>query len=66
MLILSRKEGERIFINNDIEITILKIQGKRVHVGFETNEGYNIYRDNNKQKDKKEKDYITNGRNKNN
>lgn len=65
MLILSRKEGERIFINNDIEITILKIQGKRVHLGFETAEGYNIYRDNVK-KDKKEKDYITNGRKQNN
>jgi len=33
MLVLSRKVGERIRINDDIEITIVKVAGDRVRVG---------------------------------
>ena len=34
MLVLERKEGETIKIGDDIEITVIKIDGKRVKVGI--------------------------------
>ena len=34
MLVLSRKEGEKISIGQDIEITICRIAGGRVKVGL--------------------------------
>ena len=33
MLALSRKKGEALMINNDIEITILEIKGEQVKIG---------------------------------
>ncbi len=35
MLVLSRKEGERIFIGESIVVTIVRIQGDRVRIGVE-------------------------------
>ena len=35
MLVLSRKEGERIRIADDIVITINRVSGKRVTVGID-------------------------------
>lgn len=35
MLVLSRKSGESIQIGNDITITITKIAGDKVKLGFE-------------------------------
>ena len=34
MLALSRKKGEALMINNDIEITILEIKGAQVTIGI--------------------------------
>lgn len=35
MLVLSRKEGERICIGEDIVLTVVSIRGDRVRLGFE-------------------------------
>ena len=35
MLILSRNEGQTIFIGDDIKITVLGINGKQVRIGIE-------------------------------
>ena len=34
MLALSRKKGEAIVINNNIEVTILEVKGDQVKVGI--------------------------------
>lgn len=34
MLYLTRKVGETIIINNNIEVTIMEIKGKTVKIGF--------------------------------
>lgn len=44
MLALSRKVGESIVINNDIEITILDIKGDQVKVGIAAPKSVPIYR----------------------
>ena len=33
MLALSRKKGEALVINNDIEITVLEVKGEQVKLG---------------------------------
>lgn len=35
MLVLSRKSGERVLVGEDIEVTILEIDGDRVKLGFD-------------------------------
>lgn len=35
MLYLSRKIGESIIINNNIELTVVEVRGKSVKLGFE-------------------------------
>ena len=44
MLALSRKIGESIVINNDIEITILELKGDQVKVGIAAPKSVPIYR----------------------
>jgi carbon storage regulator len=34
MLYLSRKVGESIIINNDIELTVVEVKGRTVKIGF--------------------------------
>ena len=34
MLALSRKKGEALVINNDIEITVLEVKGEQVKLGI--------------------------------
>jgi carbon storage regulator len=34
MLILSRKSGERVLIGEDVEVTVVEIQGERVKLAF--------------------------------
>ena len=34
MLVLSRKQNERIFIGDNIEITVVEVRGDRVKLGF--------------------------------
>ena len=44
MLALSRKKGEAIVINNNIEITILEIKGDQVKVGISAPKEVPVYR----------------------
>jgi carbon storage regulator len=34
MLVLSRKPGETIMLGADIEVTVVRVKGDRVHLGF--------------------------------
>lgn len=44
MLVLSRKKGECITINQDISVTILSIDGDRVRVGIRAPKEVRIFR----------------------
>ena len=45
MLVLARKEQERIFLGKDITITVVSITGRSVHLGIEAPFSINIERD---------------------
>lgn len=44
MLALTRKKGESIIVNNDIEISILDIRGEQVKVGIKAPKEVPVYR----------------------
>ena len=44
MLALTRKKGESIVVNNDIEICILDIRGEQVKVGISAPKDVPVYR----------------------
>jgi len=44
MLVLSRKAGEGITVNQDISIEILSIEGDRVRIGIQAPRDVRIYR----------------------
>lgn len=44
MLVLSRREGESIIINNDIVVTVVKIQGDKVRLGVEAPKEIPVHR----------------------
>lgn len=44
MLALTRKKGEAIMINNNVEITILEVRGDQVKVGISAPKDVPIYR----------------------
>ena len=44
MLALSRKKGEALIINNNIEITILEVKGDQVKLGINAPKEVPIYR----------------------
>ena len=44
MLALTRKKGEALVLNNDIEITILEIKGDQVKIGIQAPKEVAIYR----------------------
>lgn len=44
MLALSRRTGESIVIDNDVEITILEIKGDQVKLGIKAPKSVPIYR----------------------
>lgn len=35
MLVLNRKLGEKVFIGNDIVVTVIDVRGDRVRLGFD-------------------------------
>lgn len=45
MLVLSRKEDQRIFIGNDIVLTVVAIIGDKVRLGFEAPPNVIIHRE---------------------
>lgn len=44
MLALSRKKGEALVINNDIELTVLEIKGDQVKIGIAAPKDVPVYR----------------------
>lgn len=44
MLALSRKKGEAIVINNNIEISVLEVKGDQVKIGISAPKEVSIYR----------------------
>jgi carbon storage regulator len=44
MLALSRKKGEAIVINNDIEVKILDIKGDQIKIGITAPKDVTLYR----------------------
>lgn len=44
MLALSRKKGEALVINNNIEVTILEIKGDQVKIGISAPKEVPVYR----------------------
>lgn len=45
MLVLSRKEGEKIVINDNITITIVALQGHKVRVGIDAPREVPVHRE---------------------
>ena len=44
MLALTRKKGEALMINNNVEITILEVRGDQVKIGIDAPKDVPIYR----------------------
>jgi len=44
MLALSRKKGEALIVNNNVEITILEIKGEQVKIGITAPKEVPVYR----------------------
>ncbi len=44
MLALSRKKGEAIVLNNNIEITVLEIKGEQIKLGINAPKEIPVYR----------------------
>lgn len=44
MLALSRKKGEALVINNNVEITILDVKGEQVKIGISAPKEIPVYR----------------------
>ncbi len=44
MLALSRKKGEAIVVNNNVEITILEVKGDQVKIGVSAPKEVPVYR----------------------
>jgi carbon storage regulator len=44
MLILTRRVGESLMINDDIEIMVMEIKGNQVRVGFKAPKNHVIHR----------------------
>lgn len=45
MLILTRKEGEALIIDNDVKIQVLAIKGNQVSIGIEAPDSVPIHRE---------------------
>ena len=45
MLILARKPGESLYVGDDIRITVLSVQGKRVKIGITLPPDKVVYRE---------------------
>jgi carbon storage regulator len=49
MLVLTREQGQKIFTDNGITITVLGIRGNQVRIGIDAPKEVNIRRDDAKQ-----------------
>ncbi|STY78921.1 pleiotropic regulatory protein for carbon source metabolism (modular protein) [Legionella wadsworthii] len=60
MLILTRRIGETVLINDDIYITVLGVKGNQVRLGFDAPQDVIIHRQEIHQKIKKEQSLFLN------
>jgi carbon storage regulator len=44
MLVLTRRAGESIMIDDEIELKVLKIRGSQVHIGIEAPRNATVHR----------------------
>ena len=44
MLALTRKKGESLIINNNIEVTVLEVRGEQIKLGISAPKEVSIYR----------------------
>lgn len=44
MLYLTRKVGESVLINEDIEVTVVEVRGKSIKLGFDFPNGVSVLR----------------------
>ena len=44
MLVLTRRAGESIMIDNEVELKVLKIRGSQVHLGIEAPKQASVHR----------------------
>ncbi len=44
MLVLGRKVGEKIFIGDNVSVTVLEVKGDRIRLGFEADKTIPIHR----------------------
>ncbi len=52
MLVLTRKEGEKILIGEDITVTVVKSKNGQVRIGIQAPKGVSIYREEIAEKEK--------------
>jgi len=45
MLVLTRRDGESLFITKDIQVRVLGVKGNQVRIGVEAPKGFAIYRE---------------------
>jgi carbon storage regulator len=45
MLVLTRKPGQKIFIGDDIKITLMEIRGNQARIGIDAPESFPICRE---------------------
>ena len=45
MLILTRRTGETIRINDDVSITVLAVKGSQVRIGIDAPKGVTVHRE---------------------
>jgi len=45
MLVLTRKAGESIQINDDIKITVIEVKGRNIRIGIEAPKTTKVYRE---------------------
>ena len=45
MLVLTRKVGESIKINDDVKVTVIEVKGKNIRVGIEAPKTTKVYRE---------------------
>lgn len=60
MLILTRRIGETVYIGDDVQVTILKINGRQVHMGITAPTDTPVHRKEIYERIKKEREAGTN------
>ncbi len=59
MLVLSRRKGERLFVGNDVVITLIAIGGNRARIGIEAPPEVHVLRDEVRRRDASSREQLT-------